>query len=287
MGTLNELLSWGKGELAAAGILEYELDAWLLLSFVTGIDRARYLADRDRVVLDKDICHYMELISKRSRRIPLQQLTGWQDFMGLAFEVDHHVLIPRQDTELLVEEAGRRIRKRAQVHVLDLCTGSGCIITSLVHEYGSLGSGQIVRAVGVDISERALEIARKNAARHGVKVSFIKGDLFDAVEEKFDLIVSNPPYISSSVIERLEPEVRDHEPRIALDGGEDGLYFYRKITEQAADYLMEGGYLLYEIGYDQGEAVASILKKNGYADIKVYQDLAGLDRVCLGKRMEE
>ncbi len=287
METLNGLLLWGKRELEAAGVAEYELDAWLLLSFATGVDRAKYLADRNKGVSDEAAGRYKELITNRAKRIPLQQLTGWQEFMGLTFEVDDNVLIPRQDTELLVEEAGKRIKEKTQASVLDLCTGSGCIITSLAYYYGRLGSGQIVRAVGSDRSGRALEIAEKNAARHGVEVSFLKGDLFEAVEGSFDLIVSNPPYIPSSVIESLEPEVREYEPRMALDGGEDGLYFYRRITEQAAFYLTAGGYLLYEIGHDQGEAVASILKENGYADIRIYQDLAGLDRVCLGKKMEE
>ncbi len=287
METLSGLLSWGKGELEAASIAEYELDAWLLLSFVTGVDKAKYLSDREMDVSDKEARRYKEWILKRAERVPLQQLTGWQAFMGLVFEVDANVLIPRQDTEILVEQTLRRMKERAQVSVLDLCTGSGCVIISLAHYHGSLGGRQRVRAVGTDISEKALRIARKNAVRNGVEVSFLRGDLFEAVEGRFDLIVSNPPYIPTSVIEALEPEVRDYEPRIALDGKEDGLYFYRKITEQAADYLEAGGYLLYEIGCDQGKAVASILRENGYDEIEIYQDLAGLDRVCLGKKREE
>lgn len=282
-----ELLEYGKEALKAAGVAEYETDAWLLLSFSTGIDRTRYLCDRRAAVLPEKARYYRELVKKRAERIPLQQITGEQAFMGLDFEVNEHVLIPRQDTEVLVEEAGKLLKGRKAAKVLDLCTGSGCIIVSLAHYYGKQGSGFISVAEGADISEEALAVAKKNAKRHKAEVSFIKSDLFSDITGSYDMIVSNPPYIRTNEIAGLEPEVREHEPLLALDGGKDGLYFYRAMIDRAGDYLTTGGWLLFEIGWDQAAEVCRMFQENGYQEVRTVKDLAGLDRVCIGKKMEE
>ena len=180
---------------------------------------------------------------------------------------------------MLVEEAIRVIQKEMpEAAVLDLCTGSGCIGISIQ----SFCSNTQVTAA--DISEDALKVAQKNAKENQVPVKFVHSDLFKEISGSYDMIVSNPPYIPSKVIETLMPEVRDHEPIKALDGKEDGLYFYRRITEESVAYLKPGGYLLYEIGHDQGEAVSSYMRENGFDEIEVIRDLAGLDRVVRGRR---
>ena len=218
---------------------------------------------------------FLQLIEKRAVHIPLQHLTGEQNFMGLDFLVNEHVLIPRQDTEILVEEIMRDLHDG--IRILDMCTGSGCILLSLLH-YSNDCSG-----VGVDVSEDALVVARQNADRLAEKQAvFIQSDLFEKVEGSFDLIVSNPPYIRSQEIAGLMPEVREHEPHLALDGKDDGLHFYREIIKGAMPHLKRGGQLFFEIGYDQGEAVQALLAANGYTEIAVVKDYAGLDRVVYG-----
>ena len=194
--------------------------------------------------------------------------------MGYLFYVDEHVLIPRQDTETLVEEALKVLKPGMEV--LDLCTGSGCILISLMKMCEGL------YGTGSDISEEALEVARKNACRLEVNATFIRSSLFEHISGRYDLIVSNPPYIRTSVIQELQEEVRLHDPFIALDGKEDGLYFYREIIKAGGGYLKPGGYLMFEIGYDQGTEVASLMEKHGYRNIMVKKDLAGLDRVVSG-----
>lgn len=194
--------------------------------------------------------------------------------MGYPFYVDEHVLIPRQDTETLAEEALKVLKPGMQV--LDLCTGSGCILISLMKMCEGL------YGTGSDISEEALEVARKNACRLEVNATFIRSSLFEHISGRYDLIVSNPPYIRTSVIQELQEEVRLHDPFIALDGKEDGLYFYREIIKAGGGYLKPGGYLMFEIGYDQGTEVASLMEKHGYRNIMVKKDLAGLDRVVSG-----
>lgn len=276
----------GLEALHKAGIAEAELDARLLLEYATGADRNTLYAHGDELVSDDKIMKYRGLIDSRSKRIPLQHLLGSTCFMGLDFVVNEHVLIPRQDTECLVEEA--LIHAMDGDRVLDMCTGSGCIILSIIHYKND------ITGVGADISEEALEVASLNAEhilnaekkeRPG-SLKLLQGDLFDALcdedRNSFDMIVSNPPYIRPDVIATLEPEVKEHEPMTALDGGTDGLDFYRKITKKAGDYLKCGGYLLYEIGYDQGNKVAEIMRNNGFMDVKVIKDLAGLDRVVSG-----
>ena len=287
--TYRELYEKGKSALATAGIDEAELDARLLLEFVCGTDRNTLLVHGDRDVTPQEEADYIMLLHKRGSRYPLQQLTGVQNFMGLDFCVNEHVLIPRQDTEILVEEVLQNLHDG--MHILDMCTGSGCILISLLH-YSNNCTG-----VGADISAEALEVAKQNAARllegeirsipdmDGVhEIELIKSDLFENISGQFDIIVSNPPYIQTSVIDTLMPEVRDHEPRLALDGSEDGLLFYRKIVQESVIYLKQGGMLFFEIGYDQGEAVSQLMEQSGFLEVRVIKDYGGLDRVVYGTR---
>lgn len=287
--TYRELYEKGKSALATAGIDEAELDARLLLEFVCGTDRNTLLVHGDRDVTPQEEADYIMLLHKRESRYPLQQLTGVQNFMGLDFCVNEHVLIPRQDTEILVEEVLQNLHDG--MHILDMCTGSGCILISLLH-YSNNCTG-----VGADISAEALEVAKQNAARllegeirsipdmDGVhEIELIKSDLFENISGQFDMIVSNPPYIQTSVIDTLMPEVRDHEPRLALDGSEDGLLFYRKIVQESVIYLKQGGMLFFEIGYDQGEAVSQLMEQSGFLEVRVIKDYGGLDRVVYGTR---
>lgn len=263
--------------LAEAGIEEAALDARLLLEQICGTDRNTLLIHGDREVTEQEQLAYTEAIERRSRRIPLQHITGSQNFMGLDFKVNEHVLVPRQDTEILVEEVLRELQDGMQI--LDLCTGSGCILISLLY-YSNWCHG-----VGVDISRDALEIARHNGAAllgQEKQFAFVESDLFAQVEGRFDVIVSNPPYICREVIETLMPEVRDHEPRLALDGGEDGLDFYRRIVAESPAHLNGGGRLYLEIGCDQGDAVQRLLLEQGFREVNIVQDYAGLDRVVYG-----
>ena len=272
--TLREAWNLGKKRLTAAEVPDADLDAWYLLEWCTGVSRSHYLAYPDEIISHDQEEQYRASLVKRERRIPLQQITGEQEFMGLSFYVNEHVLIPRQDTEILVEETAKFLRDGMQF--LDLCTGSGCILLSLLH----LKPG--VEGTGVDLSPEALKVAEKNRERLGAKAALIQSDLFDKIESAFDVIVSNPPYIKRAEIETLMDEVRLHEPYMALDDHEDGLYFYRKIAEEAPKYLRAGGGLFLEIGCDQGACVAELLRQQGFADVKVVKDLAGLDRVVEG-----
>lgn len=270
-----KLYQIGKEQLQKAGITDAELDARLLLEFICHTDRNALYAHGDQEIEDEKMQDFLQLIEKRAVHIPLQHLTGEQNFMGLDFLVNEHVLIPRQDTEILVEEIMRDLHDG--IRILDMCTGSGCILLSLLH-YSNDCSG-----VGVDVSEDALVVAGQNADRLAEKQAvFIQSDLFEKVEGSFDLIVSNPPYIRSQEIAGLMPEVREHEPHLALDGKDDGLHFYREIIKGAMPHLKRGGQLFFEIGYDQGEAVQALLAANGYTEIAVVKDYAGLDRVVYG-----
>lgn len=263
--------------LAEAGVEEASLDARLLLEYICGTDRNTLLVHGDREVNAQERQAYGEVIARRSRRIPLQQITGRQEFMGLTFQIDEHVLVPRQDTEILVGEVLRELQDGMKV--LDLCTGSGCILISLLH-YSNYCQG-----MGTDISRDALEVARRNgAALLGAEkeYAFVESDLFERVEGHYDVIVSNPPYIRQEEIDGLMPEVRDHEPRLALDGGEDGLDFYRRIAAESPEHLNGGGRLYLEIGCDQGDAVQELLLRQGFREVNVVQDYAGLDRVVCG-----
>lgn len=277
--TLRQAYEEGIERLKEAGIEEAGLDAWYLLEYVTGINRATYFADSNQEMKDSHRATYQTLISERETRIPLQHLTGVQEFMGLEFRVNEHVLIPRQDTEILVETALEKINTKKPLRVLDMCTGSGCILLSVL-SYGRKKCE--ITGVGVDVSDKALQVAKENARNLQVDAEWIESDLFSGVSEKFDMILSNPPYIPSAVIKTLQPEVREHDPLLALDGKEDGLYFYRKITEESRNYLQPGGWLIFEIGAEQGEAVSSYLKQNGFVQVAVKKDLTGLDRVVCG-----
>ncbi len=273
--TYQEALSKGISLLESENIADARLDAWYLLSYVTEMSRASYIMEAASPIDDLALYKYQSLLYRRAKHEPLQYIVGEQDFMGLKFWVNEHVLIPRQDTELLVEQAFAAILPGS--HILDLCTGSGCVLISLV----ALGQG--LSGTGVDISKEAIDVAKENGQRLvGNKAVFYRGDLFAPVHGKFNAIVSNPPYIPTAVIEGLEPEVKDHEPRLALDGTDDGLYFYRKICAQAADYLNEGGWLLVEIGYDQGQAVAGLFQAAGFKDVQIVKDLSKNDRVVKG-----
>lgn len=273
--TWQEVLKSGTEKLQACGIEEAGQDAWILLEEYGQIDRAHYFLCQNEEMPEEWLKKYEQAVEKRSRRIPVQQITGKQEFCGLEFHVNEHVLIPRQDTECLVEEVLKKVKINDRI--LDVCTGSGCIIISIQ----KLMKDQC-HCFATDISEEALKVAKENAGRLEAEVSFMQGDLFEKVEGKYDCIVSNPPYIESSVIEKLEPEVREHEPLLALDGKEDGLYFYRKIIKEAKNYLQPGGWLLFEIGYLQGEAVSRLLTESGYGCVTVKKDLAGLDRIVMG-----
>ena len=284
--TLNGLLKNGQKILEQSGIR----DAWLLLEYITGKSRAYYFAHGDEGVTEETACRYQELIRKRAEHIPLQHLTHQAFFMGYEFYVNEDVLVPRQDTETLMEAALELLKGNKAPRILDMCTGSGCIITSLMLEVPE-ASG-----TGVDLSEKALEVAIRNARELGTadRTKFVKSDLFSAEyfskkdnAEKvtgYDMLISNPPYIPSGEIEGLMEEVRLHDPRMALDGMEDGLYFYREITRQAMDHIRPGGWLLYEIGCEQGKDVKELLEKEGFIKTEIRQDLCGLDRVVLGQR---
>ena len=288
--TLNGLLKNGQKILEQSGIREAGLDAWLLLEYITGKSRAYYFAHGDEGVTEETACRYQELIRKRAEHIPLQHLTHQAFFMGYEFYVNEDVLVPRQDTETLMEAALELLKGNKAPRILDMCTGSGCIITRLMLEVPE-ASG-----TGVDLSEKALEVAIRNARELGTadRTKFVKSDLFSAEyfskkdnAEKvtgYDMLISNPPYIPSGEIEGLMEEVRLHDPRMALDGMEDGLYFYREITRQAMDHIRPGGWLLYEIGCEQGKDVKELLEKEGFIKTEIRQDLCGLDRVVLGQR---
>lgn len=264
----------GEALLRERGVPDAGQDAWLLLSSVCGIDRNFYYLRRAEEMDEGLRREYESLLLKRARRVPLQHLTGEQEFMGLSFLASPDALIPRQDTEILAQEALKRIR--AGMDVLDLCTGSGCIAISLL----ALCPG--IRAVASDLSGPALAVARENAKRNRVNAKFVQGDLFEKITGRFDLIVSNPPYIPSGDIPGLMPEVRDFEPRLALDGKEDGLAFYRRIIKQSKKYLKPDGVLMFEIGFDQGDGVSGLMRDAGFSEITVVKDLAGLDRVVSG-----
>lgn len=280
-----EIYLWGRSQLEQAGNGEFELDARLLLEHICHTNRNTLLVHGDREVTMEEEQEYREAIAMRGSRIPLQHITGVQEFMGLEFKVNKHVLCPRQDTECLVEEVMRYLHDGNRI--LDMCTGSGCILLSLLH-YSNHCSG-----IGVDISKEALAVAAENVSNimalkrpnpwNEDTVQLIHSDLFSKVsKEKFDIIVSNPPYIASSVIPTLMEEVRNHEPISALDGMEDGLFFYRKIVKESRDYLAKEGMLFFEIGHDQGQAVSDMMKDAGFGDVTVVKDFAGLDRVVYG-----
>ena len=277
--TLQMIYKEGAETLEHAGIPDAKLDAWYLLEYVTGISRASYFGDPKREVPKEQAESYREVILRRAGHIPLQHITGEQEFMGYTFLVNPDVLIPRQDTETLTEEALKFTKPGMKV--LDMCTGSGCILISLLKSCPGL------KGTGCDISEKALKMARENGRRLQVEASWIQSDLFEQISERFDLIVSNPPYIRTGVIEELQEGVRLHDPWIALDGKKDGLYFYRRIIAESTGYIRDNGAMMFEIGHDQAEDVVRLMEEAGYTQIRVKKDLAGLDRVVTGRYNKE
>ena len=301
--TMKALLDFGTGALKEAGVPDAQIDAWLLLQHVTGVSRAHFYAHAEETIAEETSQEYREMIRRRAGRIPLQHITGTAWFMGEEYEVDQSVLIPRPDTETLCEAAIGFLKNRKAPLVLDLCTGSGCILISLLLFLPSAAG------VGTDLSEAALKTAKKNAKRAGVtdRAEFRQGDLFEALKTAesvagaegvlrtdnvpgaddagmtlFDAVVSNPPYIPTAEIDTLMDEVRLHDPLMALDGGEDGLDFYRKITEEAEKHLKKGGALFLETGKGQGAAVSRMMRDRGFQKIKIINDLSGADRVVMG-----
>ncbi len=266
-----ELLQEGTEQLKKAAIADANVDAAYLLEYVCGIDRTHCLLCMTETVPPQMAAQYEEAIALRASHQPLQYITGEQEFMGLSFQVSPEVLIPRQDTETLVEQTQRVLKDDDRI--LDMCTGSGCILISLLHE------NKTCQGMGVDIAETSIALARENAKKNDVQAEWLVSDLFSDVYGVFDVIVSNPPYIATAVLQELMPEVIEHEPKRALDGHEDGLYFYRQIIADAPKFLKPGGWILFEIGYDQGESVPTLLTEAGFTEITVIKDYNGNDRV--------
>lgn len=272
--TLREILTEGEGKLVSAGVPEAKLNAWYLFAHCFSMTKSQFFLRADEEAEDSGYRRYQELLDKRSRRIPLEHLTGETEFMGLPFFVNENVLIPRQDTECLVEEV---LKFCDGADVLDLCTGSGCIGISLAK------LAHCKSVVLSDISAEALEMAKKNAENNDVKVQIVESDLFQSIQGRFDLVVSNPPYIRSGEIPKLMPEVCEHEPLRALDGSGDGLLFYRSIIREIGAFLKNDATVFFEIGADQGEAVSQLMHEAGFRNVEVKQDLAGLDRIVCGQ----
>lgn len=273
--TYREAVEFGTKCLTDAGVPDAALDAWYLLQMVCKIERSYYYVHGEEDITQDAQKEYEIAVQKRVEHIPLQYIIGEQEFMGLRFKVNSNVLIPRQDTETLVEQVLKIVKPGMKV--LDLCTGSGCVLISVLKNAPEL------TGMGSDISKTALLVAKENAKLHEVDAEWVRSDLFDNITETFDVIMANPPYIPTGEILSLMPEVRDFEPENALDGGADGLDFYRKIARQVKDYLNPGGYVYMEIGYDQGEAVSELMRNAGFTEVEVIKDLARNDRVVKGK----
>ena len=291
--TIREVLINIRERLQNAGIEDFEYESWAFLDWKLHIDRAEFYMNPNGEVKEELLAELESVLKQREQRMPLQYLMGECEFMGYDFYVDERVLIPRQDTECLVELAVEDIRNiktqnrcesnntadrknEQKVKVLDLCTGSGCIGISVAK---LCPDTEVTLA---DISEGALSVAKKNAQDLDAGVTLIKGNLFENIEGRFDYILSNPPYIPSEVIEGLMPEVKEHEPRLALDGEADGLSFYREIINEAPDYLNPDGRIYFEIGAEQGEDLTHLMNERGFSEVKVHKDLAGLDRIVTG-----
>ncbi len=274
-GSLKDWLDYATEQLGLAGVPDADVDARILLEYAANIDRSYYYLHMREPLDDADAELYAFLIERRAAREPVQYITGEAPFYGEIFYVTPDVLIPRQDTEILVEEAEKRAEPG--MLILDLCTGSGCVLLSLVKRNSVFG-------IGSDKSPAALAVAEQNRRRMRLRTSWIESDLFERIGGTFDMIVSNPPYIPAGDIGGLDCEVRDHEPLMALDGGRDGLDIIRRIITDAGGFLREGGWLLIEIGFDQGKAVSELLKEEGYEEIETVRDLEGRDRVAIGRK---
>ena len=273
--TIKTLLNSIKIRFKESNIETYSLDAQLILCHVLNLDKIKLITNDSLVIDDNNLLTIESMVIRRLNNEPMQYILGKCEFMGLMFYVNEGTLIPRSDTEILVEEAINIIKKNNYKSAIDIGTGSGAIAISL-NKYTNIAM------TAVDISTKALEVAKKNAVANDANVEFINSDLFHNVNNKYDIIVSNPPYIEKNIIPTLMPQVKDFEPLLALDGGEDGLDFYKIIINDAINYINAKGCIIFEIGYNQGLAVSNILKDNGYTNISVIKDLAGLDRVVVG-----
>ncbi|MEK7851656.1 MAG: peptide chain release factor N(5)-glutamine methyltransferase [Deltaproteobacteria bacterium] len=297
--TVLKIIQWTTEYLKGKGIENPRLNSEVLLTHLLKLDRVGLYLNYDRPLSKEELSSFREIVKRRGAREPLQYITGHQEFWSLDFKVTPDVLIPRPETEILVEEAVKVIRgqwpgaseSRSPI-ILDLCTGSGCIAISLAHEL----KDAVVYAV--DASDAALLIARENSERHGVKdrVIFLSGDLYKAMENRplttdhrpllFNFVVSNPPYVKSGDIPNIQPEVRDYEPRIAVDGGQEGLDFYKKIVSGALQYLLPGGCLMVEVGEGQAAAVSGMMRETGsFEPVSTVKDLAGIERVVKGNKV--
>lgn len=285
MATIKELLEYGKKQLEQSGNEYAQYERKVLLEEVLGCQYIYMLTHGDEHVPDGQAEVYKELIERRIAHYPLQYLIGTVHFMDYTFFVNENVLIPRSDTEVLVEHADGILKsllaenenREENISVLDLCCGSGCIGISL-----KLYHEQIALFLS-DFSQKAIEVTEKNLHKYDIDANVFCGDLFVPLKDRqFHLIVSNPPYIEHNMIKTLMPEVREYEPIQALDGGEDGLDFYRRIISESSRYLNDGGYLMFEIGYNQGASVISLMRQAGFQEIKLKRDYAGLDRVVFG-----
>ena len=286
--TINELLKKGIDLLGKGDFLNPLLDAQLLLCHVLNVDKIYIYTQGKEEVSQEAVDKFLKLINLRKQRYPLQYILGSQEFMGLDFYVGEGVLIPRPDTEILVESIIDIVKEDPfhnykKINIVDIGTGSGAITLSLAHYIKNSF------VYSIDISPRALDIAKNNAKRLNLeeKVCFLEGNLFSPIaflnlDNKIDIIVSNPPYIPSEEIDRLQREVSTYEPRLALDGGIDGLDYYRQITKEATRYLSKNGILAFEIGHNQGEEVKELLIKQGFSNVKIIKDLPGKDRVVVG-----
>lgn len=293
--TLENCLRQGINTLQSNNVSDADFDAFALLEYVTGVSKSDFFFKKSDEISDSCYERYIELIERRSKREPLQHITNRQNFFGYDFYVDSNVLIPRQDTEVLIEkileviEANFNVEISSDISILDMCTGSGCIAITMYKEL--IKRGFNIDATAVDLSKDALAVTEKNVENLvGIKAlnntfHIIESDIFSNINNNrsYDLIVSNPPYIPTRDIEKLEPEVRDYDPIMALDGDTDGLRFYRRIIEESSNYLNNNGFIAFEIGYNQGDDVKSLLEEKGYKDIHIYKDLGGLDRVIIGR----
>ena len=285
--TIAEILRWAEGYLIQQEVPSPYVDAEYILAHILRCQRKDLLIHPYRALLADEVAKFSACVERRGRREPLQYITGEVEFRGLLFHVSREVLIPRPETELLVDEVVKSVSKKGAT-VLDLCTGSGCIAVCIAKELNDC------RVYAVDISDGALAVARENAIRYaaGERITFLSGDLFDAIDPlnlkgKFDIIVSNPPYVSAEEMEVLQPEVKNYEPASALYGGEDGLDFYRRIIHESPYYMAAGGYLVMEVGYRQAWRIKSLLEEEKvFGKIAVIKDLNGIDRIVKTTSMQ-
>lgn len=278
--TIGRVVRWATDDFRAKGIESPRLEAELLLAYVLGVDRMRILLDQDRPLTPDELARFREVIKRRRAREPVAYIRGEREFYGRVFRVDRRVLIPRPDTEILVETALRRTQHIAMSgRMLDLCTGSGCVATTFALERPTW------QVTGTDISEGAIEVARDNAHRLGAiwNVRWLVGDLFEPIgDERFDLVTANPPYIPASEAPQLSPDIREHEPHLALFGGDDGLSISARIIREAPRHLRKRGVLAMEVGAGQADEVASLFEKAGFVEVEKARDYGGHERVVSG-----